>query len=159
MCVYKYLVILITCKSRNSIIHFHSNSLKFLSLSLSLSLSSLALIPYTQFCANQVWQNLVPAKAELLVWFLVQGRLNTKERLHRLQVLINNDTMCPICNLGVENLSHLFFSCEFAWDIWSRCCQQWGLSWVVANCPRKNFEECFGAALTGQRKKLWTSCF
>ena len=101
----------------------------------------------------------MPAKAELLVWFLIHGWLNTKERLHGLQVLRNNDTTCPICNSNVENLSHLFFSCGFAWDIWRLCCQQWGMSWVLANCPRQNFEVWLGAALTRQRKKLWISCF
>ena len=33
------------------------------------------------------------------------------------------------------------------------------MSWVLANCPRWNFEAWLGAALTGQRKKLWISCF
>ena len=109
--------------------------------------------------ANQVWHGLVPAKAELLLWFVILGRLNTKERLHRLNVIRSDDITCPMCNHEVESLSHVSFTCHFAWDIWNVCCYQWGLNWIIARCPRMNFQAWIGAPLRGVRKKLWVSCF
>ena len=33
------------------------------------------------------WKGLAPPTAEILVWFILQGRLNTKERLGRLNII------------------------------------------------------------------------
>ena len=100
-----------------------------------------------------------PAKAELLVWVVVNGRINTKERLHRLNVLRSDDLSCPLCKSHIESLSHLFFTCSFALKSWNPCYNKWGIYWVVADCPVTNFEVWLGVRFSGEVKKLWTSCF
>ena len=46
--------------------------------------------------SSKVWCGLVPTKAKLLVWLLIHGRLNTKERLHRQNILRNDEISCPL---------------------------------------------------------------
>ena len=58
--------------------------------------------------ASQVWRSLTPPKSELLLWFLVQGKLNTKERLHRLNIQQGIDISCVLCQQGEETSNHLF---------------------------------------------------
>ena len=79
-------------------------------------------ISENELVASKVWRGPAPSKAELLVWFLILGRLNTRDRLRRLNVLRINDLSCPLCNSKVESTSHLFFSCKFAWELWGLCC-------------------------------------
>ncbi|KAL4276601.1 hypothetical protein AHAS_Ahas20G0223500 [Arachis hypogaea] len=62
-----------------------------------------------------MWKGLVPPRVELLVWFALVGRVNTKERLCRLGIVNNEDNMCALCNTNVENVHHLFLACEFSW--------------------------------------------
>ena len=51
---------------------------------------------HTVLNINRVWRGLVPSKVELLLWFVVQGRLNTKDRFRRLNVLRSADYKCVL---------------------------------------------------------------
>ena len=90
--------------------------------------------------ASEVWHGLAPTKAELLVWLLIRGRLNTKERLHRLNIMRNDGISCPLCNSEVESIFHLIFFCNFVWKLWGVCCLWWGVSWILGGYPSKNFD-------------------
>ena len=68
---------------------------------------------------NKVWKSVAPPKAELLVCFALLGRLNTKDRLIRLNIINNSDIKCVLCNELPEDVNHLFFSCHSTWQIWT----------------------------------------
>ncbi|XP_029152456.1 uncharacterized protein [Arachis hypogaea] len=64
-----------------------------------------------------IWKSLVPPRVELFIWFVLTGRVNTKERLNRLGVVNQEDVACVLCNKGVEFGHHLFLACEFSWQV------------------------------------------
>ncbi|XP_047978375.1 uncharacterized protein LOC125220259 [Salvia hispanica] len=43
------------------------------------------------------WRNIAPPRAQLQVWFLLQGKINTKERLFRLGAARIEDDRCILC--------------------------------------------------------------
>ena len=71
---------------------------------------------------------MAPPKAELLVWFVLMGRLNIRDHLIRLNVLHGDDDQCVLCKNHAEDLNHLFLAYPISWRVWGPCCQLWGLS-------------------------------
>ena len=71
--------------------------------------------------AAKVWCKVAPAKVEMFVWFLVLGKLNTKDRLVHLNVIDSANVNCVLCNEHEESIQHLFFSCKVAWLLWISC--------------------------------------
>ncbi|KAI5683565.1 hypothetical protein M9H77_04793 [Catharanthus roseus] len=55
-----------------------------------------------------------PPKFSFLLWLAVLDRHPTKDRL----LFLDIDKSCNLCSRQEENLSHLFFACPFAADIW-----------------------------------------
>nr|GEW97176.1 hypothetical protein [Tanacetum cinerariifolium] len=63
------------------------------------------------------WLRCIPIKVNVFIWRL---------RLDKLSTLVNMDIkgidvdslLCPICKAHVENVDHLFFTCEMAHDLW-----------------------------------------
>ena len=60
--------------------------------------------------SNKVWKGVAPPKTELLVWFVLIGRLNTRDRLIRMNFIDGSNDKCVLCDEFSENISHLFFS-------------------------------------------------
>ncbi|XP_057720433.1 uncharacterized protein LOC130934927 [Arachis stenosperma] len=46
---------------------------------------------------STIWKGLVPPRVEVFVWFALTGRISTKERLSRLGVINQQDTLCVWC--------------------------------------------------------------
>ncbi|XP_015964835.1 uncharacterized protein LOC107494201 [Arachis duranensis] len=67
---------------------------------------------------SALWRGLVPPRIELFGLFVLLGRINTKERLTRLGVIIHSDNICVLCHKGVETVEHLFLRCEVTWQVW-----------------------------------------
>ena len=59
--------------------------------------------------AARVWCKVAPPKVELLAWFVILGKLNSKDRLARLNITSNGDTLCVLCNEQKESIEHFFF--------------------------------------------------
>ena len=108
---------------------------------------------------NIFWRGLVPPKAELLLWFALQGRLNIMDRLRRLGVLRNEDYRCVLCRQTEETLPHLLYTCDFSWKVWGACCSWWGIDWVFSGDSAVNFESWIAVKAPIQKKKLWISCY
>lgn len=109
--------------------------------------------------ASLAWRGLAPPRAEILVWFVLHGRLNTKERLARLNIIPLSAALCPLCSLENETVEHLFFECMRSWRIWSDCFLWWELPWC---CPNKSiafFQAWCGAQFSGLERKMWVSLF
>ncbi|XP_020982428.1 uncharacterized protein LOC110273583 [Arachis duranensis] len=68
--------------------------------------------------ANEIWKGLVPPKVELFTWFILIGRVNTKERLRRFGIIEGNDNLCVLCKKEVETVQHLFVTYEYSWQVW-----------------------------------------
>lgn len=45
-----------------------------------------------------VWKGLAPPRAELLVWFIIQGKLNTRLKLFKLNQISASEASCPSVN-------------------------------------------------------------
>ena len=58
--------------------------------------------------AAKVWCKMAPPKVELLVWFLVLGKLNTKDKLISLNIIPTSEGNCVNCGEHVESIGHLF---------------------------------------------------
>ncbi|KAL4305867.1 hypothetical protein AHAS_Ahas16G0121200 [Arachis hypogaea] len=65
-----------------------------------------------------IWKGLVPIRVELFVWFVLTGRVSTKERLSQFGVIHQEEILCVLCNNGVEGGYHLFLGCSFSWQVW-----------------------------------------
>lgn len=60
-----------------------------------------------------IWKSSALPRHAFLLWFVVQGRLLTLDRLHRW----SNDTtigMCILCGSEAETHDHIFFKCVYS---------------------------------------------
>ncbi|KAL4345266.1 hypothetical protein AHAS_Ahas11G0261200 [Arachis hypogaea] len=62
--------------------------------------------------AKKLWIGFVPPRVELLTWFIILGRLNTKDRLCNLKMLRSEDVKCVLCGSNPEAVHHIFFACD-----------------------------------------------
>ncbi|GJW56280.1 putative RNA-directed DNA polymerase, eukaryota, reverse transcriptase zinc-binding domain protein, partial [Tanacetum coccineum] len=65
------------------------------------------------------WPKCVPKKVNVFMWRLSLDKLATLVNLDRKGIDVAS-LLCPVCNEQVENVNHLFFSCEMARDLWTR---------------------------------------
>ena len=103
---------------------------------------------------HKAWKGLAPPQAELLIWFIFQGRLNAKERLRRLNYLNSNDSRCMFCANAVESFEHRFFTCPVSWQVWHNYLQQWNLSCCLSCNPVMFFDEWLSAPFRNFDKKI-----
>ncbi|KAJ9560359.1 hypothetical protein OSB04_005519 [Centaurea solstitialis] len=57
------------------------------------------------------WNKIVPLKIRILRWRIMLDRIPTKTNLVTKGIAMDN-MCCPLCNRGVETVSHLFINCE-----------------------------------------------
>jgi len=50
-----------------------------------------------------------------------------------------NDNLCNMCSAKPESISHLFFECEFAHQVWSGYEKWLGISSVIHNKSKEDF--------------------
>ncbi|KAL4322013.1 uncharacterized protein LOC107636929 [Arachis ipaensis] len=86
-----------------------------------------------------IWKGLVPPRVELFAWFVLVGRVNTKERLSRIGIISQYDKSCVLCNKDVEQVHHLFLGCDFAWQVWSAWLSMAGRLWAVPGLMKDHF--------------------
>lgn len=65
------------------------------------------------------WVNWVPIKVNILVWRIEQDRLPTRVELAKRRIELPS-TICPMCDIEEESVSHVFVSCGFAFGVWSK---------------------------------------
>lgn len=66
---------------------------------------------------RNVWRGVATLKAELLLWFILQERLNTKDRLRKLNCIMPSDSLSCLCADEIESVAHLFISCPVTFTI------------------------------------------
>ncbi|GKE35585.1 RNA-directed DNA polymerase, eukaryota, partial [Tanacetum coccineum] len=63
------------------------------------------------------WCNIIPIKVNVFVWRNFLNRLPTRINLDRHGIDIDS-ILCPCCNNNVEDISHVFFACSVAIELW-----------------------------------------
>ena len=81
-----------------------------------------------------------PPKGNVVGLVLVLGKLNTKDRLVRMNIILVGEENCILCHNHLESVEHLFFSCNYSWKLWSSCLNKWNVNWVMPTDPRSALE-------------------
>jgi hypothetical protein len=73
-----------------------------------------------------VWRGVAPLRAELLMWFIMRGRINTRSIPKRLHIVSDDgvECRCPFCE-EEETIEHLFLHCNFSWKVWMDVLKWW----------------------------------
>ncbi|KAL6494990.1 hypothetical protein OROGR_030909 [Orobanche gracilis] len=70
--------------------------------------------------ALKIWNKLACHKVNFIAWRVIRNRLPVREELKkRCCIPLNSNLYYPLCKQGVENISHLFFTCEYSYALWS----------------------------------------
>ncbi|KAL4316411.1 hypothetical protein AHAS_Ahas15G0282400 [Arachis hypogaea] len=85
---------------------------------------------------SSIWRGLVPPRIKLFGWFVLIGRVNTKERLSRLGVIHQHDNLCVLRKKEMEFVHHLFLSCDFIWQVWCAWLRYLDKPWAVPGTMR-----------------------
>lgn len=109
-------------------------------------------------CSAKIWRGLAPPRAEILIWLVQLGRLNTRDRLSMMHIISPIEAVCPFCLSEVESIYHLFFSCSNSWRIWCACLNQWNIASCALNILSFMYSWT-GAPFYGSEKKLWMSMY
>ena len=79
---------------------------------------------------KNVWHKLVPSKASLFAWRLLQDRIPTRSNLVRRHALQPTDIVCVGgCGFS-ETAYHLFIGCDVFGSVWYSVCQWIGIPCV-----------------------------
>lgn len=88
-----------------------------------------------------LWRGLVPHRIEIFTWLPLLWKINTKDKLARLQSIPSNPNCCVLCNTNPDDYDHLFLNCSFSWSIWIWWVNLWELSWVSPSSSRENYRQ------------------
>nr|XP_025703058.1 uncharacterized protein LOC112803815 [Arachis hypogaea] len=102
-----------------------------------------------------IWKGFVPPRIELLSWFVLIGRVNTKDRLCRLRVIDQHDTLCVLCSKSEETVFHLFLGCDITWQVWCAWLHAFGRSWCPPGNLKDHFESWITMAIWKVERKRW----
>ena len=105
------------------------------------------------------WNKVAPPRAQLLVWFVLQGKLNTRDRLFRFGVPGIADDLCVFCKEERKTINHIMFGSKYASSVWYFCCNQWNLAFSLPEDPILCFLTWMDAPFYKFDKKIWTSLF
>ncbi|XP_016195087.1 uncharacterized protein LOC107636065 [Arachis ipaensis] len=106
-----------------------------------------------------VWRGLVPPRVELFAWFVLIGRVNTKEILGRLGIINPNDNVCLLCNKDVELVHHLFLGCDFTWQVWCAWVSDFDRQWSFPGTVKEHFLSWTGVTSRKEERKKWFISF
>ncbi|GJZ73395.1 RNA-directed DNA polymerase, eukaryota, partial [Tanacetum coccineum] len=97
------------------------------------------------------WVKYVPIKVNVFRWKLHLDRLPTRANLGRRGVQIDS-LCCPVCTTEVEDVSHLFFQCTMARDIYGLVCRWWDIP-CFSGCSYEEWISWFCGLRLGSRLK------
>ncbi|XP_072066970.1 uncharacterized protein [Arachis hypogaea] len=108
---------------------------------------------------NVIWKGLVLPRIELFDWFVLVGRVNTKERLSRLGILHQHDSICVLCKKESECVHHLFVFCEFTWQVWCVWLRCFHRDWAVPGSIKGLFKSWNGTPNRKKEQRRWLTGF
>ncbi|XP_071741453.1 uncharacterized protein [Rutidosis leptorrhynchoides] len=89
--------------------------------------------------------SLHPRKVNIFLWRLSRDALSLRWNLSAKGIDISF-IVCPVCNNGIKNVDHLFFSCAVAKEIWIKI-----RVWLNCNMPSFGLRESFLSWIEGFR--------
>lgn len=100
---------------------------------------------------SRIWNNLVPRKIIVHAWRVLWERLLTKTKLQSRGVAIaNNDINCILCEEKAETVRHIFFECQYSYQIWMECSKWMGIPMAFPSKPLSNLDGMFSNLLRGK---------
>ncbi|XP_016206787.1 uncharacterized protein LOC107647186 [Arachis ipaensis] len=108
---------------------------------------------------SSIWKGLVPPRIELFGWFVLVGRVNTRERLSRLGITRQHDSICVLCKKEIECVHHLFVFCEFTWQVWCVWLRCFHRDWAIPGSIKGLFESWNGTPNRKEEQKRWLTGF
>ncbi|GJZ59364.1 RNA-directed DNA polymerase, eukaryota, reverse transcriptase zinc-binding domain protein [Tanacetum coccineum] len=72
------------------------------------------------------WNHSIPTKANVFIWRLMLNKLPSRVNLDRKGIDVGS-ILCPIFQVDVETINHIFFSCDMAMDLWDKLARWWEL--------------------------------
>lgn len=111
---------------------------------------------------KHLWNVPVPSNQLAFAWRVLLDRVQTRDHLWKRQVLQNvDDTVCPLCNDGVENSDHLFFTCMLSWRVWMWIFNWLGITTVLPEKSQANFLQHppFGGSVSARKagRVIWVA--
>ncbi|TQE05371.1 hypothetical protein C1H46_008961 [Malus baccata] len=108
---------------------------------------------------SQIWKSKAPPKVKILVWLVVNGNLNTCDRIQRRNSLMClSPHWCSLCKAKEEGVNHIFLHCSYSIQLWWKLFQEVKVSWVI---PKGCFELLgtnFKALGKGKKSKVLWGC-
>ncbi|XP_057444838.1 uncharacterized protein LOC130737084 [Lotus japonicus] len=81
-----------------------------------------------------IWEAPAPSNIKAFAWRMLLGRIQTRDNLHKRQILhIAEEAVCPLCGVVEESCAHLLFSCPETLSIWYACSDWLGV--LTAQVP------------------------
>ncbi|KAK3222181.1 hypothetical protein Dsin_009206 [Dipteronia sinensis] len=108
---------------------------------------------------NLVWQGCCPPKVEIFMWNVLRGRVLVCQVLRKFGIASASSTACPLCHGEEETIDHLFLSCPWSWNLWTKC-MNW---WEVVSCHNKTMKSWFqgwdGLCSSNKFRRAWDTLF
>ncbi|GKC07647.1 RNA-directed DNA polymerase, eukaryota, reverse transcriptase zinc-binding domain protein, partial [Tanacetum coccineum] len=104
------------------------------------------------------WNKYVPIKVNVLVWKALNNSIPTRFNISRRGILIDS-IICPTCDVGVETVGHLFFSCSMARDISALIARWWKVPIQNFDCYDDWLEWIESIRMSKESKKMMEAVF
>nr|GEV19206.1 hypothetical protein [Tanacetum cinerariifolium] len=79
------------------------------------------------------WVNSVPIKINIHAWKVRNDGLPTRLNISKRGMDIAFIS-CPVCGLTVKSVSHIFFACQFAREVFYKVCNWWDVTFTELSC-------------------------
>nr|XP_043629986.1 uncharacterized protein LOC122601288 [Erigeron canadensis] len=84
---------------------------------------------------DMVWFTHCIPKHAFFLWLVCNKKLKTQDQLRQWDVIgaVDDQFVCPFCELCPDSHSHLFFECTYAKQVWIGACNEAGIQHVAVN--------------------------
>ena len=106
-----------------------------------------------------IWRGLVPPRIEIFAWLACLGKLNTRAKLAKLNIIDPNQVLCPLCNKSAETVDHLLIHYDFSWRIWGWWMNIWDFKWAIPSSLKEIFNSWHPPSSQPLFKKIWWAIF
>nr|GEY37642.1 nucleotide-binding alpha-beta plait domain-containing protein [Tanacetum cinerariifolium] len=103
--------------------------------------------------SKTIWVNSVPIKINIHAWKVRNDGLPTRLNISKRGMDIVSIS-CPVCGLAVESVSHIFFACQFAREVFYKVCSWWDITFTELSCYKDWSIWLLNIRLHSKHKKL-----
>lgn len=76
------------------------------------------------------WNTFILSGVNILFWRLSLNKIPSRTNLDRQSIEVHS-VLCPLCDVDVETVNHLFFTCGVASDLWNLLGSWWDLDFPL----------------------------